>query len=91
MAQCMTKVRLARDYLTRALRDMGYTVLPTSTNFFIFKVGDAHDFRERLLKRGFLVRDCTSFGLPEYVRLAPGNWRECRQLIKAITEIRRRS
>jgi histidinol-phosphate aminotransferase len=88
MIQSVSKIRRSRDYLIRSLVELGYTVLPTSANFFVFRVGDAGDFRDRLLKKGFLVRDCASFGMPEYIRLAPRNWPECRQLIRAIAEMK---
>jgi len=31
-----------------------------------------------------MVRDCTSFGLPQYVRIAPRSRGECHRLIAAI-------
>ena len=34
------------------------------------RVGDGAQFREQLLLRGVLVRDCASFGLPAYARIA---------------------
>ena len=40
----------------------------SDANFFIKRVGNAEDFVETLKKRGILVRNCASFGLPEYVR-----------------------
>ncbi len=83
---CFNKIRKAKKFLMNELEQLGLTPLPSQTNFFLVRVGNATDFRQRLLRRGVLVRDCTSFGLPEYVRLAPRTIPECRKLIEAIKD-----
>jgi histidinol-phosphate/aromatic aminotransferase/cobyric acid decarboxylase-like protein len=62
-------------------------VLPSRTNYFLVKVGNAAAFRQTLLKKGILVRDATSFGLPEHIRLGVRPRNECRRLIEAIKEM----
>jgi histidinol-phosphate/aromatic aminotransferase/cobyric acid decarboxylase-like protein len=56
--------------LWAGLADIGLSALPTATTYTLVKVGDAAAFRRRLLLEGLLVRDCTSFGLPQHVRIA---------------------
>jgi len=48
------------------------------------RVGNAGKFQRELLAKGFLVRDCSSFGLPAYIRIAPRRMQDCRSLIAAI-------
>jgi histidinol-phosphate/aromatic aminotransferase/cobyric acid decarboxylase-like protein len=46
-------------------------VLPSDANFVLVEApGGAAATRARLARRGVLVRDCTSFGLPGHVRVA---------------------
>ena len=46
-------------------------VEPSDANFVLVRVEDgAAPARARLARRGVLVRDCTSFGLPHHVRVA---------------------
>lgn len=78
------QIRHNRDYLLFELNSIGYHPINTRTNFFLLKVGDAHSFREALMSHGIIVRDCASFGLPEYVRIAPRTLPECRKLVQAI-------
>jgi histidinol-phosphate aminotransferase len=87
LANCTEQIARSRTYLTREIRSLGYQVVPTRTNFFIFKTGDACKLHGQLLKKGILVRDCASFGLPNYVRVAPLRITQCKELIKAIKEI----
>jgi histidinol-phosphate/aromatic aminotransferase/cobyric acid decarboxylase-like protein len=63
-------VTRVRAKLTDALRSAGLEVVPGRANFILVRVGEAAGFRARLLRCGFAVRDCTSFGLPEWVRVA---------------------
>ena len=87
LAECQNRTRQAKDFLVRELTGLGLKPLPSRTNFFLVEVGQAAEFRRALLGKGILVRDGTSFGLPDYIRLAPRTLPECRQLIKEIKEI----
>jgi len=87
MKKCGALINKGKDYLVAELESLGYAVLPTDANFFLVRVGKAADFQSRLLDRGFLVRDCSSFGLPGYVRMAPRRMQDCRSLIAAIKSV----
>ena len=86
--ECRIKIQEAREFLMKELTQLEMAPLPSQTNFFLVKVGDATEFRQALLSRGILVRDCTSFGLPNYIRLAPRTLPECQKLIAAVKDIR---
>jgi len=83
---CYNKIRKAKNFLIKELERLGLLPLPSQTNFFLVRVGNATTFRQALLRRGFLIRDCTSFGLPQYIRLAPRSLPECQKLIEAIKD-----
>jgi histidinol-phosphate/aromatic aminotransferase/cobyric acid decarboxylase-like protein len=65
--------------------------MPSALHYFLVEVGDARAFRAALAARGLLVRDCTSFGLPEFVRIATRKPEENVQLIEALQELKRNS
>ncbi|MFH1086958.1 MAG: histidinol-phosphate transaminase [Chloroflexota bacterium] len=88
LERCQAQLRQAKSYLVHELSRLGLPPLPSETNFFLVEVGDAADFRRRLLKRRMLVRDCRSFGLPRFVRIAPRSLADCRRLVEAIAESR---
>jgi histidinol-phosphate aminotransferase len=87
LSNCTERIDSSRTYLTREISNLGYHVVPTHTNFFIFKTEDAGKLQRQLLKKGILVRDCASFGLPNYVRIAPLRITQCKRIIKAMKEI----
>ncbi|MFC1947221.1 pyridoxal phosphate-dependent aminotransferase [Chloroflexota bacterium] len=77
-----------KKYLVKSLEKLGFLCIPSDANFFLFKVGNADGFRKRLLgSKRILVRDCTSFGLPEYIRIASRTHNQNRKLITAIKEL----
>ena len=69
------------------LSHTGLNVIPSRTHFCLLEVGDAHHVRQQLLARKILVRDGTSFGLPQFVRVATRPMGEWQQLLLALREI----
>jgi histidinol-phosphate/aromatic aminotransferase/cobyric acid decarboxylase-like protein len=65
---------------------LGYDPVPSQTHYFLLPVENGAQFRRKLLKRGILVRDCASFGLPSYVRIATRKPEENARLLHAIKE-----
>ncbi|WP_324736556.1 aminotransferase class I/II-fold pyridoxal phosphate-dependent enzyme [Thermococcus sp. SY098] len=58
----------------------------SDANFFIKNVGDAKRAVEFFRRKGIAVRDCTSFGLPEYVRFSVRKREENEKLIDVFRE-----
>ena len=81
----MKKLYAAKTELVTGLQDLGYQPLPSVVPFFIMPVEDAAQFRERLLLEAHIqVRDCTSFGLPNHVRIAPRSQAANQKLLDAL-------
>lgn len=79
----------AKAYLCGQLDTIGAPVTPSAANFVLARVGEATAVRAALLRRRIAVRDCTSFGLPEHIRIAVRRPRECVQLIETLTKVMR--
>jgi histidinol-phosphate aminotransferase len=88
LRQCQARLKRAKGYLVAELSRLGLPPVPSAANFLLVEVGSAPGFRRGLLQRRMLVRDCTSFGLPGYVRISPRTLPECRRLVRAIKEMR---
>jgi len=75
------------------LEKEGITVRAGQAPFFLAKTGDAASMRMNLLTRhNVLVRDCTSFGMPDTIRIMPSLPEQNERLINSINkEFRRRS
>jgi len=85
----LAQTAAAKVELARELTVLGLRVWPSATHFFLVEVGDAAATRAGLLQRGMLVRDCTSFGLPTFVRVAARRTEQNRQLVAAWRELLR--
>ena len=85
------KIREARKFLIDGLTGLGFSCLPSQVNFFLVRVPDTCKLRQALLRKHILVRDCTSFGLPHYIRLAARPIADCRKLFQAMIEIKAES
>jgi histidinol-phosphate aminotransferase len=87
LADSIAHVRAAKDELVEALTSAGFAVHAGAANFILVHVGNAALIRRRLLDHGLVVRDCASFGLPEYIRIGVRKPDECRRLVDALKEL----
>ncbi len=79
----------AKEFLSTKLTELEFHVPPASANFLLVQVGDAASWRDKLLAQGLVVRDCASFGLPEYLRLGIRSLPDCQRLVEVMTRIAR--
>jgi histidinol-phosphate/aromatic aminotransferase/cobyric acid decarboxylase-like protein len=87
LQRSLAVVQEAKRYLQAELSNLGLRALPSAANFILVEVGDGQRFRRQVLQRGCCLRDCTSFGLPTFVRIGVRTLPECRHLIAAIAAI----
>jgi histidinol-phosphate aminotransferase len=74
-----------RRYLQARLGELGLTPLASRTAFFLMRVTRPAELVSRLLERHeLLVRDCTSFGLPDFIRVAARPAADAERLIDAL-------
>jgi histidinol-phosphate aminotransferase len=83
------RARLAQDkaYLLAALDEIDASYIPSTTNFCLIRVGGtARACRQALLQSGVVVRDCTNFGLPDYIRVSVHSRRATDRLMRGLAE-----
>ena len=81
-------VQEGKEFLQKAAEELGVQFVPCSANFILFRVGHASEIRRLLLTRhGLCVRDCASFGLPEYVRVGVRKMEDNRRLVAALEQV----
>ena len=77
-------VNESKNFLSGRFVDLGFFVPPSAANFLLVKVGDATGCSDKLIRKGLAVRDCTSFGLPEYIRVGIRPLADCQRLAEAM-------
>jgi histidinol-phosphate aminotransferase len=87
LARSLELLAAAKGELMAALTALGMRVLPSAAPFFLVRVGDGAAVRLALLRQGILVRDCASFGLPEFIRICPRRPEENARLVAALREV----
>ena len=81
-------VREGKEYLLNTARSLGLECAPCAANFLLLKVGRAAELRRQLLMRHKVcVRDCASFGLPQYIRVGIRTMDDNRRLADALKQV----
>jgi histidinol-phosphate aminotransferase len=79
-----------RDLATTLRADLaalGTQIVPATTHFILIDVGNAASTKQKFLQHACLVRDCTSFGLPTYIRIGTRLAHHNAQLINAWKKV----
>ncbi|MGE4504254.1 MAG: histidinol-phosphate transaminase [Desulfovibrionaceae bacterium] len=88
LAETLRTVFEGRAFLAGELGGLGCEVLPSESNFLMFRPGkDAALVHEGLLSRGIIVRPLASFGFGEWLRVNVGTMAENRALVAALEEV----
>jgi histidinol-phosphate aminotransferase len=75
--------RWAREYIAD---ELDAPTVDSAGNFVLAAVGDGERVAEAAQERGVIIRDCTSFGLPEHVRISTGTREETREAVDLLNE-----
>ena len=85
--QSRRKLVADRRRMISQLRGLGLSPLESTTPYFLVWAAEATELRTRLLTRHhILVRDCASFGMPDFIRLAARPAPDCERLVAALKE-----
>jgi histidinol-phosphate aminotransferase len=76
--------RWAREYMRDELDCPTYA---SEANFVLCEVGDGTAVSEAAQQEGVIVRDCTSFGLPECIRVSCGTEESTERAVDVLNEI----
>ncbi|WIV67517.1 histidinol-phosphate transaminase [Natrialbaceae archaeon AArc-T1-2] len=80
-------VETARKSRTAMYETIDAPVWDSEGNFVLVDVGDATAVAETMQERGVIVRDCSSFGLPECIRITCGTEDETDRAIETLNEV----
>jgi histidinol-phosphate aminotransferase len=88
MARTVTVNAAGRAYLYCEFDRLGLAYAPSHTNFILVRVGhEAKAIYQELLVRGVIVRPCTGYDLPEYLRITVGTEAQNARLIEALEAV----
>jgi histidinol-phosphate aminotransferase len=80
--------RIGRDYLYREFERLGLFYVRSHGNFVLVKAGPAAKaVVEGLLRQGVIVRPCTGYDLPEFLRITVGTPPQNERLIRALESV----
>lgn len=80
------KISAEREWYFARLRELGLSFAPSSVNYILVHLGkNASEFTDAMLKRGVLVRDCTSFGLFESIRISVETREKNLRVVEALS------
>jgi histidinol-phosphate aminotransferase len=85
LRRTVTQLAQCKQELVTRLATLGLHPLPSAAPYFLVPVADAGRFRTMLLtKFHILVRDCTSLGLPGFIRIGTRGSADNTRLVEAL-------
>jgi histidinol-phosphate aminotransferase len=84
LTRTVETVESAREYLTSALDAKTW---PSAGNFVLAEVGDGESVAAAAQREGVIVRDCSSFGLPDCVRITCGTTAQMERAVDVLNGV----
>ena len=73
--------------LTQGFKQLGLEYIPSFANFVSFKVANAAQVNQQLLKNGVIVRPIANYEMPEYLRVSIGLFSENARFLEVLEKI----
>jgi histidinol-phosphate aminotransferase len=77
--------------ITQGFERLGLAYIPSFGNFVSFRVNNAGDVYQHLLKKGVIVRPVANYGMPDYLRVSIGLLAENARFLEVMEEILKNS
>lgn len=88
VARTRKLILVERVWLQQRLAELGLLVIPSQSNFILFRPGyDPQQVYEFLLRRGVVVRPASFFYMPDFVRVTVGTHEQNVRFIAALEEV----
>ncbi len=84
VAETVETARWAREYMHEHLDAHTWE---SAANFVLAEVGDASAVVDACQRKGVVIRDCSSFGLPECVRITCGTREQTEQAVETLNGV----
>lgn len=81
-------IELTRDFRAM-LEKEGFQLFPSSSNFFLIKLHNLKELKAFLWKDRILVRDCSSFGMKDIIRVGTRCAKDNKLLVERLVEYRK--
>ena len=85
LEESVETAKWSRRYMEK---NLNRNVMKSYANFVLVEVGNAMKSFEQLKNKGIIVRDCTSFGMPEYIRVTCGNRGQTKRVVGEINDLK---
>lgn len=76
-----------RNFLQESFANLGLEYVPSFANFVLVRVGDGKAVFQQLMKSGIIVRDMSSYGLPEWIRVSIGTMEQNRRFLAELEKL----
>jgi histidinol-phosphate aminotransferase len=76
-----------RTWLEAQFAKLGLEYVPSHANFVLVKVGNGRKVFTDLMKRGVIIRDMTSYELPEWVRVSIGTKEQNERFLEELKSV----
>jgi histidinol-phosphate aminotransferase len=88
LSRTVKAVKEGRAYLEKEFSRLGFSTVPTATNFMLVNLRqDAQPVYEGLIRQGIIVRPMSAWGLKQFIRVTIGKADENKKLITALKKI----
>jgi len=88
VARTRELVIAGRAWLQERLNELGLVVIPSQSNFVVFRPGyDPQQVYARLVQRGVVVRPAGFFYMPAFIRVTVGTHEQDTRFIAALQEV----